>query len=155
MNHPKRWYVIADAGRASAYVRRKDTKGYDVVATWTSDLILPKNERPQFADRAGRVFDRVGSARHAAETTSPVELARKAFGRELAEALNQARQEGSFEQLVLFAAPRLLSELRRHVDELTEGVIVHSQAKDLTKLPTRGLFNIFDEFGPAVGPQSR
>lgn len=141
---PKCWYVVADAGRAAAHVDRADGSGYDEVASWSSDLILPKDQRPHFSDSPGRMFDSLGGQRHSAETTPRQELAKQAFGRSLAHALNKAKEEGSFEVLVLFAAPRLLHELREHLDKATAGAIAHSAAKDLTKLPKKELFTTFD-----------
>lgn len=153
MKSPSRWYVVADAGRASAYSRRSEGSGYDEVGSWTSDLVRPKDQRPQFTDRPGRVFDSLGAHRHAAETASPTELAREAFGRELAQTLNKARSDGAFQQLVVFAAPKLLHELRTHFDKATADAIVHSEAKDLTKLPQQELSAVFDSMG--IGPGAR
>jgi protein required for attachment to host cells len=141
---PKRWYVVADAGRATAYLRRTEGGGYDRAAHWTSELILPEDQRPQYADRPGRLFDSLGGQRHAAETTSPAELAKQAFGRMLAQALNKGRADGAFDQLVIYAAPKLLHDLRTHVDKGTADTIVHSQAKNITKLPEQALFAVLD-----------
>jgi protein required for attachment to host cells len=141
---PKLWFVVADAGRAAAYVRRGDGNGYDEVTSWSSELVLPKDERPQFTDRPTRVFDSLGGQRHAAETTSPQELAKQEFGRSLARALNKARGRREFEALVLFAAPRLLHDLREHFDRATGNAVAYSEAKDLTKLPGKELFATFD-----------
>jgi protein required for attachment to host cells len=152
---PKCWYVVADAGRAAAYVSRKTGPGYDQVASWASDLILPEDQRPQFTDRPGRVFDSLGGNRHAAETVSPAELAKRDFGRTLARALDKARADGAFEALVLFAAPRLLHELREHLDEATARTIARSEAKDLTKLPRQELFDAFDATGLVAAARAR
>jgi protein required for attachment to host cells len=140
----KRWYLAADAGRAVAYVRRPDAGAYERIASWTSELALPSDQQPDAADRPGRVFDSVGEHRHAAETVSPKELVKQAFGRGLAQALNRARREGLFESLVLYAPPRFLAELRKHFDKPTSLAIRFEAPKDLTTLPEQALFDAFD-----------
>jgi protein required for attachment to host cells len=140
----KRWYVVADAGRAIAYSRRGDGAAYDRIATWTSELALPSNRQPTATDRPGRIFDSTGDHRHAAESAAPKEQVKQAFGRGLAQALNRARAEGLFKSLVLFASPRFLHELRTHLDKPTAGTISHNQPKDLTRLPEQELFDVFD-----------
>lgn len=154
--HARCWYFTADAGRATAYARRADGPGYRTVAHWQSDLIGPRDERPQFTDKPGRVYDSMGSNRHAVETASPAELAKRAFGRTLAHALNAARAGGAFDSLVVFGAPRLLHDLRRNLDKPTAGSVVYSRAKDLTKLPARKLAAEFDAIdGGTTGPAAR
>jgi len=148
---PKRWYVVADAGRATAYVRVVPGAAFRQVAAWTSALDLPSDQQPGATDKPGRMFDSIGDHRHAAETVPPRELLKQAFGRELAEALNKARAEGAFESLVLYAAPRFLHELREHFDAATAGAIVHSEAKDLTRLPEQELFQVFDSIPTLAG----
>lgn len=152
---PKRWYLVADAGRATAYLRRAEGTGYERAAHWTSDMVLPQGRRPQFTDKPGRLFDSLGGQRHAAETTSPAELAKQAFGRDLAEALDKAHADGAFDQLVIFAAPKLLHELRTHIGKATAEVIVHSEAKNVTKLPEPALHEVLDSVGLAPGTPAR
>jgi protein required for attachment to host cells len=144
---PRCWYIVADAGRASAYSRHAEGGVYERAAHWTSDLLLPEDQRPQYTDKPGRMFDSLGGQRHAAETVTPAELAKQAFGRTLAQALNKAHAEGAFEQLVIYAAPKLLHELRTHVDKGTADAIVHSEAKNITKLPEQALFEALDSTG--------
>lgn len=140
----KCWFVTADAGRAHAYVRVVPGATYRLVESWTSDLDLPSDQQPDATDKPGRMFDSIGNHRHAAETVPPKELLKRAFGRDLAQALNKAREEGAFGSLVLYAAPKFLHELREHFDKQTAEAVVHSEAKDLTRLPENELFQVFD-----------
>lgn len=148
----KRWHVVADAGRAAAYVR--EARGsYRPVAQWTSEASLPSDQQPNAADKPGRVFESVGRHRHATETVPPREAIRHAFGRTLAQALNKARADGAFESLVLYAAPKFLHDLRQHLDKPTTQAVVHSEAKDLTSLPEAELFEAFDALPTMLGPR--
>lgn len=140
----KCWFVVADAGRAHAYVRVVPGATYQRVERWTSELDLPSNQQPDATDKPGRMFDSVGHHRHAAETVPPKELLKQAFGRDLAQALKKARIDGAFANLVLYAAPRFLHELRENFDKQTAEAVVHSEPKDLTRLPENELFEIFD-----------
>jgi protein required for attachment to host cells len=141
---PKCWYLVADAGRAAAYERRAAGKGYEQVANWTPDLMLPEEARAQFTDRPGRLFDSLGGQRHATETVSPRELGKQAFGRALARTLAEARANGAFDVVALFAAPRFLHQLREQFDKSMVEAVVHSEAKDLTKLPMSELHKVFE-----------
>ena len=154
LKRPKCWYLTADAGRATAYARRQDGRGYEAVASWESDLIRPRDERPQYTDKPGRVFDSTGGNRHATETVSPAELAKRAFGRALAEALNAARAKGAFDVLVLFGAPRLMHHLQQSLDRPTADAVVYRRAKDLTKLPAGQLAAKFDSIGLNAAPRA-
>jgi protein required for attachment to host cells len=152
---PKRWYVVADAGRAAAYVRRDDGAGYRLVARWMSELVLPSDRQPDATDKPGRAFDRMGDHRHAMETVPPKELIKQAFGRGLAQALNKARSEGFYEDIVICAPARFLHELRDNLDKNTAQVVARSEPKDLTKLPEQELFDAFDELGGIPTDRSR
>ena len=153
MKLPKRWYVVADAGRATAYACIVPGANYRQATSWTSALDLPSDEQPDATDKPGRVFDSIGQHRHATETVPPKELLKQAFGRDVAKALNKARSDGAFESLVLYAAPRFLHELREHLDKPTADAIVHSEAKDLTRLPEQELFAVFDSVPGMTGTE--
>jgi protein required for attachment to host cells len=141
---PKRWYVVADAARAIAYMRRPDRPGYDEVARWQS-ADAAKPARDLVSDRPGRAFDSRGNQRHAMEPpTDPKQLAKQAFAGELAEALNAAHAAKQFESLVLFAPTRVLGDIRRRLAGPTAEALARAVDKDLTKVPALDLFETFD-----------
>jgi protein required for attachment to host cells len=150
----KRWYVVADVGRATAWVQLAHGATFTQAAAWTSVLSLPSDQQPDATDKPGRLFDSLGGQRHAAETVPPKELLKQAFGRELAQALNKAHANGAFEGLVLFAAPRFLHVLREHLDKATASAVVHSEAKDFTSLPEQELFDVFETVPDLAGKQT-
>jgi protein required for attachment to host cells len=76
------------------------------------------------------------SGRHAVEPRTDPHQERKAqFIRSLAERLNRAAGEQLFDDLVLFAPPRALGELRQALDDGTRARIKAEAAKDLTNTP--------------------
>lgn len=141
---PKCWFVVADAGRAIAYVRRQDRPGYDEVARWESpDATKPA--RDLVSDRPGRAFDSRGGQRHAMEPpTDPKQLAKQAFAAELADSMSAAHASQQFEQLVLFAPARVLGEIRKRLAAPTAEALTKTIDKDLTKSPALDLFATFD-----------
>jgi protein required for attachment to host cells len=68
------------------------------------------------SDKAPRVHESTGAARHAIEPRiTPHEDAATAFVHRLAEHLNAAARAGRYERLVLFAPPRALGFLRQAI----------------------------------------
>ena len=142
---PKCWFVVADSGRAVAYMRRSDRPGYDEVARWDSPD-AGKPARDLVSDRPGRAFDSRGGQRHAMEPpTDPKLLAKQAFAAELAAALSAAHAAKRFESLVLFAPARALGDIRKRLAGGAGEALARAVDKDLTKLPALELFATFDE----------
>lgn len=142
---PKCWFVVADAARAVAYMRRPDRPGYDEVARWAS-RDAGKPARELVSDRPGRTFDSRGGQRHAMEPTAdPKLLAKQAFAAEIAEALNAAHAARRFESLILFAPARVLGEIRKRLAATASEALARSVDKDLTKIPALDLFATFDD----------
>lgn len=141
---PKCWFVVADAGRAMAYMRRLDRPGYDEVARWES-ADATKPARDLVSDRPGRAFDSRGGQRHAMEPpTDPKLLAKRAFAAELAEALSGAHAAQHYEHLILFAPARVLGEIRKRLAAPASEALVRAIDKDLTKSPALDLYATFD-----------
>jgi protein required for attachment to host cells len=84
------------------------------------------------ADKPGRAFDRYGGGRHAySRQQSGPDHVDAAFAVQLAERLEHARIESSFERLILIAPAKMLGKLREALAEPLRGMVVASLAKDL------------------------
>lgn len=146
---PKRrvtWFVLADGSRARFLTRRLGAPGYEVVAEYESpDARVPT--RDILSDRPGRQQESANAAHHAIEAHSDPHRERKtAFARQIASRLNAAAAEGAFDELVLYAAPRVLAALRDALDDGARARLKAAFAKDLTKIPLAALPRHFAEF---------
>lgn len=145
---PKRritWFVLADGSRARFVTRRPEAPGYDIVAEYE----LPEAHVPThdiISDRPGRQQESATTARHGVEPRSDPHRERKAaFIDQIASRLNAACADGAFDELVLYAAPRALAELRGALDDGTRAKVKAEVAKDLTKTPLAELPRHFAE----------
>ena len=135
---PKRrvtWFVLADGSRARFLTRRHDEPGFEI----TEEHDAPEARMPTreiVSDRGGRVQESANPAHHGVEARHDAHRDRKtAFARLLADRLNAASAAGTFDALVLYAAPRSLATLREALDDATRRKIKAEFPKDLTKVP--------------------
>ncbi|MCS6892861.1 MAG: host attachment protein [Rhodovarius sp.] len=151
MDRPITWYVVADAGRAEALVKRRHESGFDTVRTWENPLAHLK-AHDLGSDKPGRAFDSLGAHRSAMEPhENPKDVSERNFARELADALAAAVAAGEVERIVLIAAPRLLGMIRPLLSPAVTAVIHSEHAKDYTKLPRADLFARLNELRPVGG----
>jgi len=133
--HPTTWIVIADGSRARIVVRREDGKGFDIVSEAVSEEAHTPS-REIWADRPGQAQESAYTGHHSIEPRrDPHEERKAAFIRGVAVQLNQAAGDKRFDNLILFAPPRCLGELRDALDDAVRRKIKASAPKDLTKLP--------------------
>jgi protein required for attachment to host cells len=151
MDKPVTWFVVADAGRAEALVKRRGESGYDSVRSWENPLAhLKAHELGD--DKPGRAFESSSARRSAMEPReTPKEASEHDFARELAAALDAAVSGGEAQRIVLIAAPRLLGDLRPLLSRAVQGAIAAEHAKDYTRLPRADLFARLDELRPIGG----
>jgi protein required for attachment to host cells len=142
------WFVIADAARAEALVKRKGVSGYETVRTWENpDAHAKAHELGE--DKPGRAFDSLGPHRSAMEPReTPKEAAKKDFARELVAALEAAVAAGETQAIVLVAPPKLLGEMRALMPAGLAAAVREDHAKDYTQLPRAELFARLDEMRP-------
>lgn len=139
------WIVLADAGRARFFERLKPK------ATMTElealDMDAPPVEQP--GDRAPRVHDRQGDARHAiAPRQTPREAAADHFLHAVAARINKAAAEGVFARLVICAPPRALGILRDGLADNAKRCVVAAIDKDLMHEPVKALQAHLDSLAP-------
>lgn len=142
------WYVVADAARAEALVKRRGESGYDTVRTWENPD-AHRRDAELGDDRPGRAFDSLGPQRSAMEPReTPKEAAKKDFARDLVAALDAAVASGETDSIVLVASPRLLGEMRAKLPASLAERVRETVAKDYTQLPRAELFARLDELRP-------
>ena len=84
-------------------------------------------------DRLGRVQESANSAHHMAEPRMNVhEEIREHFACTIAAALTRAREDKAFDRLVLVAAPKMLGEIKKHLDAKILKCVAAEMPKDLT-----------------------
>ena len=113
--------VVADEFRAIFYAREKKFSPLTEVAAMQNDAAREKSGE-LMSDRGGRAFDSHGQGRHtmAKEMTDPKSQSAIVFAKEIADRLFAERSKGSYDRLVVVAAPRFLGVLRPALD--TAGV---------------------------------
>lgn len=131
----KRWVVVADGARLRVFEPNRERHGLDPILDETHDAARRKAAE-LLADKPGRTFDRNRDHnRHAMELpTDPKRVEKQRFAHRIAELLEQALDEGRYEELVLVAAPRMLGELRECLSERVRETVRQEIDKDLTPL---------------------
>jgi len=131
----KIWFVIADGGHARIVTRDPNEVGYSLVTEFDS-IDAHHLTHNIVSDRQGRVQESGYSSHHAIEPrTDPHEAEKMRFVRSVASYLNDKGAEGDYDQLVIFAPPRCLHELRESLDASAKRKVKHEAARDLTKIP--------------------
>lgn len=154
------WILVADAKQAQIYIRQKIEKLVPLAGN---------SRRNQFAEviarepvpvpgmkweaesaeqyevgrnATGMVFESVNSARSMSEPHMDVhEEIKDRFAKTIAEQLNHAKTEKSFDRLVLIAPAKMLGEIKKHLDEKVVKCVAAEMPKDLTHFDTQALAN--------------
>jgi protein required for attachment to host cells len=137
MKAKKTWIVLADGMHAR--VLRQDKHGAPLVPALDQELYDPAVHgfsRDLKSDAPGRAFDSGSGARHAMEPrTDPKTHEKELFARRVAELINTAAAQESFDQLVLVAPPKTLGELRTQLDARARKLVIGEVPRDLLKTP--------------------
>lgn len=134
MHRPSLGVVLADSRHARILLRHSSGSMEPIHA-------ISREGEPRFShDTRGRVFESATAARHAiAPREGRADEHRRAFAREIAEAVDAAVARGTVKCLVLAAPPRLLNDLREQLGEQSRKLVVGEIHKDLTKEPEADL----------------
>jgi protein required for attachment to host cells len=139
------WFVLADGSRARFVTRRAEGPGYEIVAEYAAPEAQVPN-RDIMSDRPGRQQESATSAHHGVEPRSDAHRERKAaFAQQVADRVNAAAAQGAFDELVIYAAPRALADLRNALGDAARAKLKAEFAKDLTKIPLAELPRHFAE----------
>ena len=92
------------------------------------------HERDVYADKPGRMFDRMGEGRHAMEAPDVRDQQHHEFSREIAEYLQEGLASQRYSRLVLVAPPDFLGALREHLGSEVEKRIERTIHKNLVEV---------------------
>jgi protein required for attachment to host cells len=139
------WILLASG--SGARIVANDGVGHGIGpvegAVFTHDA---KRDSDVYADRQGRVHDRYGPGRHAAERrTDGRTQDREAFAAELAGYLAKAGERQAYDRLILIAEPSFLGLLRKAITGPAADRIVGEIAKDLGRAETDELVEALSE----------
>lgn len=110
------WIVVADNGSARIFTV-DDPRGELQEVETLEHPQAREHSRDINADRPGRAFDSKGEGRHAmGVSVDPVEQEVIRFAKEVGTHLKAACLDGRCKRLMLVAGPRLLGQLRQHLD---------------------------------------
>lgn len=127
------WLLVADGARARLFSVDRRSRSLRPVGEWSDEMASGKGGDIE-TDRPGRTFDSAGQGRHAMEPpTPPKEVAKSRFLASVADRLEAHAKRREFDELLVFAAPRALGELRDMLDASVTARVVADEAKDLTQ----------------------
>jgi protein required for attachment to host cells len=131
-------YVIADGGRAR-FVAQDDDGAFRTVLSFVA-ADMHKRSSDLGRDRPARVKESANTARHAVEPRRDLhEAAKEDFIALVAEEIAAEHGNGQFDQLVLVAPPKVLTELKHKLSKPLAALVVGDLQKDLTKVPDHDL----------------
>jgi protein required for attachment to host cells len=138
MKKARVWYAIADGGRAR-FVERDDNGAYRTVVSFDS-ADLHHKASDLVSDGRVRVMESATPGRSAVEPRQdPKRAAKEDFVKLVADELAAAHERGAYDQLMLVAPPRVLTELKQKLAKPIADLVVKDLQKDLTKVPDHDL----------------
>lgn len=139
MKPKKTWVIVANG----EIVRLFDLPVRTGPLAPLDDHVWNAPETNDYADTQGMSHSSVGPAqRRLSPRTEPEDRALDEFARVISDKLADALQSGSFEQLVIVAAPRLMGFLRDHLSDAVRATIWVEIDKDFTRMPLDKLNNL-------------
>jgi protein required for attachment to host cells len=107
------WVVVADEYKSIFYARDKKFSPLKELSSLQNETAREKTG-DLISDRGGRAFDSFGQGRHtmASEKGDPKAHSAVVFAKEIADKASAAKKRGSFDKLIVVAAPRFLGLLR-------------------------------------------
>jgi protein required for attachment to host cells len=138
------WVVVADGARARLFNRHKNRKleEFDVLLSPQHRL----HEGDLVTDREGRVSDSHGARHGMGNKNATKDHEMVVFAKRLAGRLEEARNAGELDRLVLVAAPRFLGQLRTQLSNSVADLVALTIDKELTTLPADKLAEHLPEF---------
>ncbi len=130
------WVAVADGEKALLF-SNDDTPEEPFLNILSKDKIDNPPTREQAANRRGRFNDpgAGGAQRSAVDDTDWHEFEKANFTKEFAEMLNAAAKKNAFDELILFAPPQALGNLRKEFHKETNDRLAFTIDKDLTNHP--------------------
>jgi protein required for attachment to host cells len=133
MKHSKTWIAVADGARAKVY----EQIGVGPALTSVESMSMEEHHAPTRElgrDKPARVQESASAARHGIDQGRDLhEAAEQQFVKRFAGKLVTAWNSGSFDRLILVAAPRSLGYLRSTLPPVMRKVVKSEIAKDMTR----------------------
>lgn len=123
--------VVADSEKALFLRNLTDHESPHLEVTQTEEQDNP-SDREQSANRPGRMPDTGQGQRSALDDTDWHELAKERFAKDLSDILYKEAHAGTFERLVIVAAPQVLGVLRSDMHKEVLERVVGEIPKTLT-----------------------
>lgn len=126
--------LVADYSRACLF----ETPSYGSSLVQLAALVNPDARLPERelgSDAPGRVYNRSSGVHQAYERRHFRDNALRRFAGEIGKFLETSLHSGECEGIVLVAAPRFLSELRRALPQTVRNKLLGQIPKDLAKRP--------------------
>lgn len=144
MHMPITWVLVADGQRARVFkIGEPGPNGRKPGFASAIDREFIGNPLPSHelgTDRLGRVRDSFGQSRHSMENpTDPHRYEKRRLAREIMTALEDERQKGSFERLIIVAPPQALGDLRAELPDGLKPLVAAEVNKDLTHVAPHDL----------------
>ena len=125
------WIVVSDSAKAEIFQVDKLEGPMNKI----KELSHPESQaRKQDLEtgRRGRVFDSGGPGRHAMDPgVGPKDHEADRFAREVSEAIEDGRNNGGFDRLIIAAPPDFLGRLRKAISSAAGQLVVETLDKNL------------------------
>ena len=146
------WIIVAD-GEHARFVQPDADNTLRTVSSLDS-ATAHMHSRDIGADRPGRSFESTGGSHHAVGPRHDLHVMEKEkFVRLVAEQITAASRRDEFDELLLVAPPRALTELREALDAATLAKLVGTLERDLVKTPDHELWpHVREWVSPARRP---
>lgn len=125
--------IFVGDGRRALFLRNAGTPAEPNFVT--ENVVTQDNPSTaeQGADRPGRSFASVGTARSAMEQTDWHDIEEQRFAREAADMLARIVRDRDVKSVVIAAPPRTLAELRQAISDDVRAKVIGEVSKDFTK----------------------
>jgi protein required for attachment to host cells len=133
------WVLVADSGTARILeMRRKPAEFREVLKLESESRHLSTGDL--VSDASGRSFHVQGPSGHSKRPRSDAhDLAEQAFSKSLVGKLEHAANMSVFEHLAIFADPKTLGRLRRHMSKALTARVTDELNLDLVGIPLNSL----------------
>lgn len=139
------WVVVADGTRARLFNRHKNRtlEEFDTLLSPAHRL----HEGDLVTDREGRDYDGGTTGRHGMGTRNTAkDHEMTVFAKRLAGRLQEGRNAGELERLVLVAPPKFLGQIRAQLNPAVADLVALTIDKELTTLPVDKLQNHLPQY---------
>lgn len=131
----KLWVLIGESSRATLYSMTSRRAPLEEIECYAQPGAR-QHEQDLTSDVPGQGFDGKGKGQHALEPKAgKKDKEMLDFAKALTDKLENGRQQGEYNQLVLCASPHFLGLLRKNLTHASNELVIATIDKNLVKLP--------------------